>query len=95
MTLVRLQNAGRLGLPLPYCPSFSRHGALLTTFARRIGPIQPWMIRDCIDWHHDGLQSPCSVRAATDEYRTEKDVLGRFMRLGGTCERVCSVCKRR
>jgi putative DNA primase/helicase len=38
------------------------------------------MVRGCIDWHHDGLKIPCSVRAATDEYRTEQDVSGRYMR---------------
>lgn len=41
--------------------------------------ILAWAVRGCLDWHRDGLRIPESVRAATAEYRTENDTLGRFV----------------
>jgi putative DNA primase/helicase len=41
--------------------------------------ILSWMVRGCLDWQRGGLRIPDSVRAATEEYRTEQDVLGRFV----------------
>lgn len=40
--------------------------------------ILAWMVRGCLDWQRNGLQIPDSVRAATAEYRSEQDTLGRF-----------------
>lgn len=37
-----------------------------------------WAVRGCLDWQRGGLRIPDSVRAATAEYRSEEDVLGRF-----------------
>lgn len=41
--------------------------------------ILAWMVRGCLEWQKNGLQIPDSVRAATNEYRSEQDVLGRFV----------------
>ena len=40
--------------------------------------ILAWAVRGCLDWQRCGLQIPDSVRAATAEYRSEQDTLGRF-----------------
>ncbi len=40
--------------------------------------ILAWMVRGCLDWQRGGLRIPDSVRAATEEYRSEQDTLGRF-----------------
>jgi len=37
-----------------------------------------WMVQGCLEWQRNGLQIPDSVRAATAEYRSEQDTLGRF-----------------
>ena len=40
--------------------------------------ILAWMVQGCLEWQRSGLQIPDSVRAATAEYRSEQDTLGRF-----------------
>lgn len=44
--------------------------------------ILAWMVRGCRHWQEGGLREPDRVRMATEEYRTEEDVVGRFL-----CER--------
>lgn len=52
---------------------------------RQEGPgIFAWMVEGCLQWQEQGLDPPAEVRAATDEYRSEMDVLGMF--LGDCCE---------
>ena len=41
--------------------------------------ILAWMVQGCLEWQRNGLQIPDSVRAATAEYRSEQDTLGRFV----------------
>ena len=38
-----------------------------------------WAVRGCLEWQEHGLKPPTEVRAATDEYRDEQDVLGEFI----------------
>ena len=38
-----------------------------------------WAVQGCLDWQRGGLTIPDSVRAATAEYRSENDTLGRFV----------------
>lgn len=38
-----------------------------------------WAIAGCLDWQRQGLQVPTSVRAATEAYRAEQDILGEFL----------------
>ena len=42
-----------------------------------------WMVRGCLEWQSDGLGQPEKVRAATEGYRSEMDVLAAF--LGDRC----------
>ena len=41
--------------------------------------ILAWLVRGCLDWHRDGLNPPGCVTAATDAYRSQEDVIGRFI----------------
>lgn len=41
--------------------------------------ILAWAVAGCRDWQAEGLGLPEEVRAATEEYRTEMDVLGAFL----------------
>jgi len=38
-----------------------------------------WMVEGCLLWQAEGLGRPAAVREATEEYRTEMDVLGEFI----------------
>jgi putative DNA primase/helicase len=41
--------------------------------------ILAWLVRGCLAWRRDGLQTPQEVLAATSSYRAEQDVLGQFL----------------
>ncbi len=41
--------------------------------------ILAWAVQGCLDWQTTGLLSPDLVLAATQEYRSESDSLGRFL----------------
>ena len=41
--------------------------------------ILAWLVRGCLEWQKQGLNPPDAVKAATDEYRSEEDVLGIFL----------------
>lgn len=41
--------------------------------------ILAWMIEGCIEWQKDGLAQPAIVRAATAEYFSDEDSIGRWM----------------
>jgi putative DNA primase/helicase len=38
-----------------------------------------WLIQGAIEWRQNGLGKPDEVRQATEEYRKDEDVLGRFL----------------
>lgn len=38
-----------------------------------------WLVQGCLAWQDRGLDAPRAVRAATDEYRAECDVIGQFI----------------
>ncbi len=46
--------------------------------AERAG-ILKWAVEGCLAWQHDGLGLPDEVRAATEGYRAEQDVIGDFL----------------
>ena len=48
--------------------------------------ILAWMMRGCLAWQERGLDPPASVLAATDEYRQESDLVGRWV--GERCESI-------
>jgi len=41
--------------------------------------ILAWAVQGCLAWQRDGLGEPEEVREATEEYRTEMDLLGDFI----------------
>ena len=41
--------------------------------------ILAWLVRGCIEWQRDGLNPPPVVTSATDEYRSQEDIIGRFV----------------
>jgi putative DNA primase/helicase len=46
--------------------------------------ILAWAVRGCLDWQKDGggatgLLIPPEIKAATQDYRQEEDVIGRFL----------------
>lgn len=38
-----------------------------------------WAIQGCLDWQRDGLGMPSAVQKATQDYRDEMDIVGRFI----------------
>jgi putative DNA primase/helicase len=48
--------------------------------------ILAWLLRGCMDWQRDGLTMPAKVRAATNEYRDDEDVIARWT---SDCCKVC------
>jgi putative DNA primase/helicase len=41
--------------------------------------ILAWMVQGCLDWQKGGLTLPERVKAATQEYRSDEDVVSRFL----------------
>jgi putative DNA primase/helicase len=41
--------------------------------------ILAWAVRGCLDWQAGGLRIPEEVRASTDEFRNEQDVIASFL----------------
>jgi putative DNA primase/helicase len=41
--------------------------------------ILAWMVRGCLEWLENGLQTPEEVRTATKQYRSDMDILGEFI----------------
>lgn len=39
-----------------------------------------WMVQGCMDWQNNGLRCPQEVEAATEEYRSDMDVFGDFLK---------------
>jgi putative DNA primase/helicase len=38
-----------------------------------------WAIQGCLEWQRDGLNTPASVKAATDDYLDSQDVMGNWI----------------
>lgn len=39
-----------------------------------------WLIEGCRDWQNNGMQEPDEVKAATEEYKSDSDLMGEFIR---------------
>lgn len=60
-------------------PVEERDGRLGEKLAAEMSGILNWAIAGCLEWQKNGLGVPDAVRDATEEYRQEQDVLGRFI----------------
>ncbi len=52
---------------------------LVDTLIREAPGILAWAVQGCLQWQQEGLCQPQAVRQATDMYRAEQDVVGRFL----------------
>ena len=41
--------------------------------------ILAWLVRGCLNWQKEGLNPPETVKAATESYREENDIIGEFL----------------
>jgi len=46
---------------------------------RESSAILAWMVKGCLAWQRDGLKPPKSVTEATESYRSDEDIIGRFI----------------
>ena len=60
-------------------PDEERDPQLSTRLLAELPGILAWAVRGCLDWQRHGLPIPAVVRAATDDYRSDMDVIGRFV----------------
>jgi putative DNA primase/helicase len=52
---------------------------IMEEFTEELPGILAWMVRGCLDWYKNGLQTPDEVKEATSNYRTEMDIIGDFI----------------
>jgi len=64
-------------------PEAERDPDLVEKLKLELPGVLAWAVRGCLEWQAERLGMPSSVRAATDSYRDEMDVLGGF--LGDRC----------
>lgn len=62
-----------------YIPPEERDKRLGEKLKNEADGILRWAVEGCLMWQRDGLNPPDIVRAATEEYRQEMDVLGEFI----------------
>jgi putative DNA primase/helicase len=60
-------------------PDAQRDNDLLDKLAGEAPGILAWAVRGCLAWQREGLGEPPAVRAATEAYRAENDVIGDFL----------------
>jgi phage/plasmid-associated DNA primase len=60
-------------------PEEERDGALPAKLRAEMPGILRWAVEGCLLWQRDGLGTPPAVRAATDGWRADSDVLGDFL----------------
>jgi len=44
-----------------------------------------WCVQGAVEWYKNGLQTPTEIQQATNDYRSEQDILGQFL------EDVCEI----
>lgn len=57
----------------------NRDPDLLGKLQAEASGVLAWLVRGCLEWQECGLQPPVVVRLATEEYRQEEDIVGRFL----------------
>jgi putative DNA primase/helicase len=61
-------------------PEEERDKALPEKLKAEAGGILAWAVQGCLAWQRQGLGAPEEVKAATDNYREEMDLLGEFLK---------------
>jgi len=67
---------------LPFAVTFEgdrQDPDLPAKLAAEAAGILAWAVRGCLDWQREGLHIPDRVKAATAEYRSSQDHVGRFV----------------
>jgi putative DNA primase/helicase len=60
-------------------PEAEQDKKLLAKLAKERPGILNWALAGCLDWQRNGMQEPAIVRAATGQYSTEMDEVGKFI----------------
>lgn len=60
-------------------PEPERDATLPEKLRAEAAGILRWAVDGCMAWQRDGMSPPAAVRAATDEYRLDEDVVGQFI----------------
>jgi putative DNA primase/helicase len=60
-------------------PPEKRDATLGETLRGEAPGILAWMVRGCHEWIRNGLNTPGSIMAATNGYRSDEDCVGRFL----------------
>ncbi len=56
--------------------------------------ILAWLVKGCLKWQKEGLEFPPEVREATQEYRSETDILPQFLADSCTLDKAARVPSR-
>lgn len=72
-------------------PVEERDGRLREKLTAEMSGILNWAIAGCLEWQKSGLGVPDAIKEATEEYRQEQDVLGRFLEDRCAIDRSASV----
>lgn len=62
-----------------YIPRAERDPSLPGKLLAELPGILRWAVEGCLEWQRGGIQFPKEILAATQEYRSEMDVLGAFI----------------
>ncbi len=60
-------------------PAVERDAALLDKLLAELDGILVWAVEGCRQWQAEGLNTPAAVNVATAEFRSESDLIGRFL----------------
>lgn len=60
-------------------PEDERDKHLPEKLKEELSGILAWAVRGCLDWQREGLGLPAEVKAATDSYRADVDILAAFL----------------
>lgn len=64
----------------PLAPTESKADPYLSEKLKaEVSGILAWLVRGCLAWQREGLNPPAVVRAATEDYRKDEDIIGRFI----------------
>ncbi|GAB6175960.1 phage/plasmid primase, P4 family [Desulfobaculum senezii] len=56
-----------------------RDDGLKAALLKEAPGILSWLVQGCLEWQRDGLNPPAKVRAATEDYRRDEDLLALFI----------------